>query len=107
MREPDDLLGRDPRGLIDDVDAALLEDLTETASCAIAIVNGTPVHLRERRRVQVLRVVAHGEDRRLRLADPLALEEVAVEAGRVEHARLRQRLGARRAGRVAARSPAR
>ena len=43
-------------------------------------------------RVLVLRVVAHGEDPGLRLADALALEEVRVEPGGVEDTRLRQHL---------------
>jgi hypothetical protein len=53
------------------------------------------VQLGERRRVVVLRVVAHREDRRLRGADPLALEELRVDAGRVVHAGARQRGGER------------
>ena len=56
---------------------------TEVASWTIAIVKPRAVHLRERRGEVVLHVVAHGEDRDLGVGDPLALEEVRVEAGRV------------------------
>src|SRR5918994_6015600 len=45
---------------------------------------GNPVHLRDRGRVQVFRVVAHREDAGLCLADTLALEEVGVETSGVE-----------------------
>ena len=40
---------------------------------------GDAVHLSDRGRVLVLRVVAHGEDPCLRLSDPLSLEEVHID----------------------------
>ena len=45
------------------------------------------VQLRQRRGVEVLRVVAHREDRGAGVADPLALEEVRLDPRRVEHPR--------------------
>ncbi len=41
----------------------------------------------------VLHVVAHGKDRDLRVGDPLALEEVGIEAGGVVDACARQLRG--------------
>ena len=51
------------------------------------------VYLGERRRVEVLRVVAHREDRGVRLPDALALDEVRLDPGRVVDAHGGQVLG--------------
>ncbi len=61
---PDVLVDRARDGVVDDRDREL-----------------DPVDAGESGGVVVLRVLAHGEDGSLRLADPLALEEVRVEAG--------------------------
>ena len=63
---------------------------TDVDSWTIATREPRAVDLGERRGEVVLQVVAHGEDRDLRVRDPLALEEVGVEAGGVVDARVGQ-----------------
>ena len=56
---------------------------TDVDSCTIAIANRAPWTLASVGCEMVLQVVAHREDRDLCVGDPLALEEVGVEAGGV------------------------
>ena len=91
--EADDLLGRDLARVDGDVDTRVLEDLLRGRVVDDRDREAGAVHLRERGGEVVLHVVAHGEDRDLRVRDPLALEEVRVEAGRVVDARGRELRG--------------
>ncbi len=50
------------------------------------------VHPRQHRRVEVLRVLAHGEDGGTSLSDPLALDEVRIDARGAVNAGIRQLL---------------
>ena len=78
--EANDLLGGHRARVDGDVDAGALEDLDRDRLVDDADREADAVHLGQHRRVEVLRVLAHGEDARARLADALALEEVGVDA---------------------------
>ena len=97
VREADDLLRRHAARVHRDVDARVLESLRRDGFMGDPDREPDAVHLGQRGRVEVLRVVPHREDRRVRVADPLAVEELGVDPGGLVHARLRERLGDRRA----------
>ncbi len=85
MGEADDLLGSDHPGIHGAVDANSLENLNRMGVVDDRDREGNSVQLDEGGRVVVLRVVSHREDCGLRLVDVLALDELGVHAGRVEH----------------------
>ena len=90
MCEADDLLGRDLARVDGDVDPGLLEHLDRRRVVDDRDREARAVHLRERRGEMVLHIVAHGEDRDLRVGDPLPFEEVGIEPSGVVDAGVRK-----------------
>jgi hypothetical protein len=88
--EPDDLLGRERARVDCHVDPRLLEDVHRDVLVSDGDRERCTVELGEHRGVEVLAVILHREDRRVRLADALALEEVGIEARCEQGAGLRE-----------------
>ena len=91
--EAHDLLGRHLARIHRHVDSRVLVDLPGDRVVDDRDREVDAVDACQRRRVVVLRVLAHREHGRLRLADALALEELRVEAGRLVDPGRRELLG--------------
>src|SRR5215211_3272462 len=91
--EPDHLLGGHGARVDRHVDSRALEDFVGAGFVDERDRESQSVHPRERRRIEILRVIGHGEDSRRGPSDSLALEKVRIRARGMEDPRPGKRLG--------------